>query len=124
MPVDLPPPVVVTTVSEPAKEIVAQDVYGPKDLEEPEQRDEGPPEQLTSECPQTSENVITVCASVDPRQHRLGNLPPPTETAWNTLDKATTIKLGPAEIQPQVIDGETGSPIPQKGVGIGMRIRF
>ena len=124
MPVDLPPPVVVTTIVQSAEEIVAQDVYGPKDLEDPEPRDGGQAEQLTPECPQTSENVITVCASVDPRQHRLGNLPPPSETAWNALDAATTIKLGPAEIQPQVIDGETGSPIPAKGVGVGLRLRF
>lgn len=124
MPVDLPPPVVVTTISQPVEEIVAQEVYGPKDLENPEQRDDSQAEQLTSECPQTSENVITVCASVDAGQHRLGTLPPPSETAWNAVDAATTIKLGPAEIQPQVIDGETGSPIPAKGVGVGLRIRF
>lgn len=124
MPVDLPPPVIVTTISEPAAEITAQELYGPLDMEPPKQRDIDGAEQLTPECPQSSENLITVCAVIDSTQHRLGSLPPPVETAWKELDVATTIKLGPVEIQPQAMDGDTGSPIPAKGVGVGMRIRF
>lgn len=124
MPVDLPPPVIVTSMAEPAPEIAAGELYGPVDTEQAEPPDSDGAKQQIAECPQSSEDVIVVCAPTDPARHRLGDLPPPGETSWNILDAATTISLGPAEIQPQVMDGDTASPIPAKGVGVGMRIRF
>jgi len=124
MPIDLPPPEIATTIFHPATEIAAQEPYGPPDTGQPEQRHDDEVRQLTPDCPQSSENEIVVCAPTDPGQHRLGDLPPPGQTSWNILDAATTIKLGPAEFQPHVMDGDSSSPIPAKGVGIEMRIRF
>jgi hypothetical protein len=120
MPVDLPPPTIITALAEPEADEAAE-AYGPVDTSG--DQDGGGSADLIVECPQSSEAVIVICAPVDPRQYRLRKLTTRWGASWDELDSATTIRLGPAEIQPQVMEG-SDAPIPAKGVGVGMRIKF
>lgn len=111
MPIELPPPVVITAPAAHAAAVTPDEVYGPIDTEGAgEQQD-----QTRQECPQSSEDEIVVCAPVDNDQYRIGSVSAPP-TVMEELDQAVRIKVGGVEFDPDAR--------PDGTIGIGVRIRF
>jgi len=108
VPVDAPPPVIVSVPSVPAP--VAGPVYGPVDIEaHPEAGHAG------DDCPQPTVNEIVVCAEVDNDQYRLVHVQPP-ESAPDGLGEALNLKIGNLEV---------GSIDRGDGVRVfGLRLKF
>lgn|GEM_PF-5106965 len=112
MPVDQPPPVVITALPAPASDAEEPSVYGPPDEQNVTSKK---PEKV--ECPQISEDEIVVCAPVDSDRYLPGPSLPTSGTAVDDLGEAIRqIKIGPFEVDPDLR--------PRNSAGIGVRIRF
>jgi hypothetical protein len=72
------------------------------------------------ECPQSSEQVIVVCAPEDEERYRYRPAGPPPPTAMEELDQALHLKIGPVEGDPVQMPTLHGAP----SVGVRARIRF
>lgn len=108
MPVDLPPPVLITAPLTKAPPTVHGEVYGPID-KEAAPRDQGG----AQECPEGKPDEIVVCADVaDDQQYRIGPLAPPPKTAMEEVSDALRFRHGKLEY---------GLIAPGQ---VGIRIRF
>ena len=106
MPLDAPPPVVITASAEPSVSPQVEEVYGPIDTESPTE----------DECGQPASDEIVVCATVEDEEAPVDAAPPPPKTAMEQLGDALNVKIGDVEIGS--IDNGDGTR------SFGLRLKF
>ena len=76
-------------------------------------------------CPQAKDSEIVVCArrEDDPARDRMGAPIPDAPTAMQVLARKMTVRIGPAEVHPQ-IGVSPGIPDPAPYAGVSLRIKF
>lgn len=72
------------------------------------------------DCPQSSADVIVVCAPEDAEQYRYRPAGPPPPTAMEELDRVLSLKLGPVEADAILMESLHSAP----SIGVRARIRF